>query len=916
MKRLLKTLFNIEPDEISRGLLMFVYIFLVLSAYLILKPVRNSLFLVNFSAEQLPIMYMFIAVAAAPITTLYGRFAARTTLPRLIGGTTIIIVINLAMFWWLITAQFEWLVYLFYVWVSLFGVFTTSQFWLMANYVFDAREAKRLFPFAAAGAIAGGIVGSKLTNLFADVVGTENLLWVCAAFMTCCFFLLLFIWPKRKVRGKPDRRRRKGHSPDASGMMPIIMRSNHLKLLTGIIAVTVIVSTFVDWQFNTVVANSFENKDQLTAFFGDFFFYLSIASLVLQLLFSSRILKRFGVGIAILFLPVALLLGSAAIFLWPVLASAIAVKMSDGSFRYSINKSGFELLYLPIPVQIKDRVKAYMDVVGDRFARGIGGALLYVTVNLLNWSVQTISLISGGLIGIWIVLGLLIRREYSRSFKAALENRILSSDQVRTQLVEARSIHDLVHALNSGDRKQVLFVLELTSHMTDHRLIKPLLKLLEHDDSLVRRMAVANLCNVGDESFVDQVKKLLNDPDPSVRREAIHYLCVHHYETREQGIEEILDSDDPVLRGCAFRCVFTHHLEEDAVRLLTLERAMQVLNASDNGGSLARRELSAALTSINSDSPLAELVPRLLADSDPAVRKNALLAAARLQMSDMLPAIVGYLADPTLRKIAMDALVQFGAPILPALQEQLQSPVQPILVKKRLPKAVSLIGTDTGKAILMEELERNDGLVRHQVIKALNRLRRRENIPFDRSLIDRHIRASIKECYRLALVEQSLASRHEDDPSYALIRRTVRERRQIALEQAFRFLGLIYAQQDMITAYNGLTSRLEQVRAGALEFVDTVWQKWEKEMIFPLFEAPDELARHGRRLFGLKILTADAALELLLLGDDPLLAAGVSLHLGRTRRKEFRESLARLKEHDDPVLVESVNEALRQIDAA
>ena len=159
MAGLLKKLFDIERHELARAVLMFLYAFLLLSAYLILKPVRNSLFLDKFGADQLVYMYMIIAAAATPIAWLYGWTAARTTLPRLVGGTTLVLVLCMAVFWYLVSQQYSWLIYVFYVWVSLFGVFTTTQFWLLANYVFDAREAKRLFPVIGAGAIAGGILG-------------------------------------------------------------------------------------------------------------------------------------------------------------------------------------------------------------------------------------------------------------------------------------------------------------------------------------------------------------------------------------------------------------------------------------------------------------------------------------------------------------------------------------------------------------------------------------------------------------------------------------------------------------------------------------------------------------------------------------------------------------------------------------
>ena len=99
MASFLKRIFDIERREIARAMLMFLYAFLLLSAYLILKPVRNSLFLDRFGADQLVYMYMIIASVATPISWLYGWTAARTTLPRLVGGTTLVLVLNMGIFW-------------------------------------------------------------------------------------------------------------------------------------------------------------------------------------------------------------------------------------------------------------------------------------------------------------------------------------------------------------------------------------------------------------------------------------------------------------------------------------------------------------------------------------------------------------------------------------------------------------------------------------------------------------------------------------------------------------------------------------------------------------------------------------------------------------------------------------------------
>ncbi|MFQ5606960.1 MAG: NTP/NDP exchange transporter, partial [Candidatus Zixiibacteriota bacterium] len=365
MKKLIPTLLGIQSGEGVRASLMFLYAMFLLSAYLILKPVRNSLFLEKFGPQELVYMYMIIAVFAAVIISAYTKVGARLGLKKYITATTLFLVTNLVAFWWLISQEYNWLVYVFYVWVSIFGAITTSQFWLLANHIFDAREAKRLFPFIGAGAITGGIIGSKLTGLLAETLGTEALLWICVGFLALIQTLLLLVWPLRAKDSLRGSARKRMKDADTRGMWPLVFRDKYLRLLTGCIALTVMVSTFVDFQFNWVVSETFEDKDARTAFFGDFFFYLSLLSLGMQLILSSRILRKFGVGAAILILPVGLLLGSAAIFTYPRLIwSAVLVKISDGSFRYSINKAGFELLYLPVASAIKNRVKGLMDVVG------------------------------------------------------------------------------------------------------------------------------------------------------------------------------------------------------------------------------------------------------------------------------------------------------------------------------------------------------------------------------------------------------------------------------------------------------------------------------------------------------------------------------------------------------------------------
>ncbi len=913
MAGLFKRLFDIERQELSRALLMFLYAFLLLSAYLILKPVRNSLFLNRFGADQLVYMYMLIAAAATPIAWLYGWTAARTSLPRLVGGTTIVLVVCLGVFQYLIAQHYSWLIYVFYIWVSLFGVFTTTQFWLLANYVFDAREAKRLFPFIGAGAIAGGILGSLLTSQLAELVGTENLLWFCVLFMIACFGILLAVWRMRQG-DDPRKAGRKKKSQDLSGMLPIIARSRHLKLLTAIIAVTVMVSTLVDFQFNKVVKSVFDNKDELTAFFGSFFFWLSIASLVLQLAFSSRILRRFGVGVAIMFLPVGLLLGSTAIFLWPVLMSAVAVKISDGSFRYSINKTGMELLYLPVPVAIKGRIKALMDVVGDRLARGVGGALLYLVNDTLQWPVQWISSLSAALIAVWMVTAVLLRREYSRTFRASLDTRAIDAGEVRVQLRDAASIEAVSQVLTSGDNRQILFALELLADEKDNRLAGPLVGLLSHESHDIRRRAVRRLIPLEHDHLNAEIEPLLKDADPDVRVEAVRYLCLHSPEGSRELLTGYLGSDDPQLVSAAARCALEYDTEADTASLVTVAHFERVLSHTGDPGVIARRQLAEALRFADPDQPLAAMCTRLLADENEDVKRAALISAAHLKKRAHLPVIIGYLGVPGLRGSAGRALLAYGPTILGTLRDAMLDPAHPAAVRLRIPKVISQMDTEEAAEILFARVNTGDALLRYVVLKGLNRMRRRiGDLPFDPGRIKRLFAAEAESYYRLLNYEPVVSSSDEDSPARKLMLRALQDSRNRHLEQAFRLAGLIYPIGDMYFAYRGAVSNLRILRARSIEFLDTVWDRRERQLLLPILERQDSLPEIGRKLFGLGRLSQSEVIQEVLGGDDLWLAACAANLAASEGLQEQLEQIAALARSSHPVLRETAATALRQL---
>ena len=361
--------FDIREGELRRTFLMQLSIFLLISTLLIIKPSINSLFLINAGIENLPIAFILVAVFAGILTTFYSRLLNKIPLNRIIHYTLLISVICILLFTVLLKMNIidVWILYVFYVWVAIFAVLATSQFWILANIIFNTREAKRLFNLIGGAAIAGGIFGGYLTSILAPYIGSENLLFIGAFFLVVCIFLIRMIWNSNKSTATSLYKRRKRMGRVSEHPLRLIVKSKHLTYLALITAIGVFVARLVDYQFSAISSLLITDEDELTAFFGFWFSNINIISLLIQLFLTRRVVGTFGVGMSLFFLPAGIFIGALSVMFFPALWSAILIKSADGSLKQSVNKSAIELLALPIPIETKNQAKTFIDVFVDSF---------------------------------------------------------------------------------------------------------------------------------------------------------------------------------------------------------------------------------------------------------------------------------------------------------------------------------------------------------------------------------------------------------------------------------------------------------------------------------------------------------------------------------------------------------------------
>lgn len=544
--------FDIRTGETKRVWLMQLNIFLLIQCLWIIKPVVNAQFLSRVGIEKLPLVFLLVALAAFAFSNPYSKLLNSLSLDKMMTRTYVVSILSLLGFGLLLHFHFfpGWLSFVFYIGVALFGLITTSQFWLQANLIFNSLEAKRLFGFIGAGAIAGGISGGYLTTLFTHLFDSVYLLYIAAATLLISIVLNNRIWKEFYPEISRSRQNRNARSLQEKPLH-VFRNSKHLTYLALIIGISVLVAKLVEFQFSAIAARHIQDPEKLTSFFGFWFSTANALSFVIQLLLTQRIVSFLGVGRSLFILPVGLIASTAAVLKAPVLWAGTTLKVMEISLKQSINKAATELLILPVPMAVKSQAKTYIDIFVDTTATGIGGLMLILLINGLGFSVRALSLVILILIGSWVFFALRARREYIRSFEKQLGFSLEPGSKKELLASDTALAKKLRRTLQSGSAEQIIVLLENVEESKNYALMKDMIPLLEHASPKVRLAALSTLYYYPDHSVTKHIYPLLKDPDEQVRARAFACLLAHTRFDRVRFINDYMNNEDPAIRGAA-----------------------------------------------------------------------------------------------------------------------------------------------------------------------------------------------------------------------------------------------------------------------------------------------------------------------------------------------------------------------------
>jgi AAA family ATP:ADP antiporter len=412
---------DVHESEWRLVILFFANLFLLLTAYYILKIVREPLILLGGTAIQRSYARGLQAGLLVVIIPAYGFLANRVEPARLVKWITAVFVASLAAFFAARRAGVG-VGFAFFVWLGIFSTLSIAQFWSIANDVMTEAEGKRLFPLVAVGGTAGGILGAQFAARAIARMSPEAMMLVAAGLLVVCMVLThaAHVYGMERHDETTDPRRQ---PRDSRGGFTLVVRDRYLLLIgLSVIALNLITATgdFVLAQMVSAKAHALPAAARaryIGAFYGDLQTWVTILTTFVQVFVVARVFKAVGIGGALFFMPLLVVVGYAGFALAPLLAAVTAVKVGESTADYSLENTIEHALFLPTSRDAKYKAQSAIDTVSKRLG-DLGSTALVFLGTRAAFGVRgfAIANVVAGLVWIWISLHL---RRRQRSMVAA-----------------------------------------------------------------------------------------------------------------------------------------------------------------------------------------------------------------------------------------------------------------------------------------------------------------------------------------------------------------------------------------------------------------------------------------------------------------------------------------------------------------
>lgn len=415
------------------------------------KATRDALFLSNYHVTALPAVLVLSSLLSIVVVLLVSRTMSATSPAKLVPPAFGVSGALLLGIWALSVRAERAAAVAMYFHVAVLGPVLISGFWSTFNERFDPRTAKRQIGRVAAFGTLGGVAGGALAGLIATRAGVSAMLPVLAALHFFSGAMIRRLGQPQRSIARPPREGATASAPMLSGLR-YLGSVPYLRNLAILVLLGTISAALLDYVFKAYASAAFRRGPELMRLFSAVYVGVALLAFVIQTAFSRLSLERAGLAKTVAALPIVVSAGSVGALLAPGLASAMIARGAEAAFRNSLFRSGYELLFTPIPPDEKRATKTIVDVGFERLGDGLGGmlvaALLLLGPQTANFALLVTALllgIPGILIAYWLHHGYVQTLESSLR-RGAVQLDVSSLEDHTTRTTALRTIRMLDHS--------------------------------------------------------------------------------------------------------------------------------------------------------------------------------------------------------------------------------------------------------------------------------------------------------------------------------------------------------------------------------------------------------------------------------------------------------------------------------------
>lgn len=421
--RLLRKVVDVKATEVRALFLGFVYYFLILSSYYVIRPIRDEFGSADF--ENLTVIFTGTLVVMLIANALFAALVARLSRRRFIPIAYRFLIANLLIFLallYFVPKQQVWVGRCFFVWTSVFNLFVLSVFWAFMVDVFSSEQGKRLFGFVSVGGTLGAIVGAAITATLVQKLGSLRLLLISAVLIELSAQCAR-LFPATPSALSSGKKRETAESPVGGGIWAGLVHNFSSPYLLGISAYMLLyslTSTLLYFQQSAIARGAFTDRAARTAFFAKIDLAVNVMTILVQLFLTGRLLKWLGVAVTLAVLPALSVLGFTTLGMAPTLVVLVVFLALRRATNFAVARPTRETLFTVMSREDKYKSKNFIDTVVYRTGDQIG-AWSDRLLRSLGLGLTGVSMIAAPIAAIWLVVSLWLGRRQARMARETID---------------------------------------------------------------------------------------------------------------------------------------------------------------------------------------------------------------------------------------------------------------------------------------------------------------------------------------------------------------------------------------------------------------------------------------------------------------------------------------------------------------